>query len=75
MPFDGQNISALIYSITQTNPDPPSKLDPVVPGLFDFVISKALAKDPRQRYQSADDMGKDLEAFVEDMAGAKSYRR
>lgn len=74
-PFDGQNISALIYSITQTNPDPPSKLDPVVPGLFDFVISKALAKDPRQRYQNADDMGKDLEAFVEDMAGAKSYRR
>lgn len=74
-PFDGQNISALIYAITQTNPDPPSKLDPVVPGLFDFVISKALAKDPRQRYQNADDMGKDLEAFVEDMAGAKSFRR
>jgi serine/threonine-protein kinase len=74
-PFDGQNISALIYAITQTNPDPPSKLDPVVPGLFDFVISKALAKDPRQRYQNADDMGKDLEAFVEDMAGAKTYRR
>ncbi len=74
-PFDGQNISALIYSITQTNPDPPSKLDPVVPGLFDFVISKALAKDPHQRYQNADDMGKDLEAFVEDMSGAKAYRR
>lgn len=74
-PFDGQNISALIYSITQTNPDPPSKLDPVVPGLFDFVISKALAKDPRQRYQNAEDMGNDLAAFVEDMAGAKAYRR
>lgn len=74
-PFDGQNISALIYSITQTNPDPPSKLDPVIPGLFDFVIGKALAKDPRQRYQNADEMGKDLEAFVEDMAGAKTYRR
>lgn len=74
-PFDGQNISSLIYSITQTNPDPPSKLDPVVPGLFDFVISKALAKDPRQRYQTAEEMGKDLEAFVEDMAGAKAYRR
>jgi serine/threonine-protein kinase len=74
-PFDGQNISALIYAITQTNPSPPSKLDPVIPGLFDFVIGKALAKDPRQRYQNADEMGKDLEAFVEDMSGAKAYRR
>ncbi len=74
-PFDGQNISALIYAITQTNPDPPSKLDPVIPGLFDFVIGKALAKDPRQRYQNAEEMGKDLEAFVEDMSGAKAYRR
>jgi serine/threonine-protein kinase len=74
-PFDGQNISALIYAITQTNPNPPSKLDPVIPGLFDFVIGKALAKDPRQRYQNADEMGKDLEAFVEDMSGAKAYRR
>ena len=75
-PFDGQNISALIYSITQTNPDPPSRLDPAIPGLFDFVVSKALAKDPRQRYQNAEDMGNDLAAFVEDMAaGAKAYRR
>ena len=74
-PFDGQNISALIYSITQTNPEPPSKLDAAIPGLFDFVISKSLAKDPRQRYQNAEDMGNDLAAFVEDMAGAKAYRR
>jgi serine/threonine-protein kinase len=74
-PFDGQNISALIYSITQTNPEPPSKLDVAIPGLFDFVISKSLAKDPRQRYQNAEDMGNDLAAFVEDMAGAKAYRR
>ncbi len=74
-PFDGQNISALIYSITQTNPEAPSKLDPNIPGLFDMIIGRALAKDPRERYQSAEDMGKDLEAFVEDMAGAKSFRR
>lgn len=74
-PFDGQNISALIYAITQSNPSPPSKHDPVIPGLFDFVVNKALAKDPRQRYQTAEEMGKDLEAFVEDMAGAKNFRR
>jgi serine/threonine-protein kinase len=74
-PFDGPNISALIYAITQSNPAPPSKHDPVIPGLFDFVVNKALAKDPRQRYQTAEEMGKDLEAFVEDMAGAKNFRR
>ncbi|MBI3871786.1 MAG: protein kinase, partial [candidate division Zixibacteria bacterium] len=73
-PFNGESISALIYAITQTNPDPPSRIDPTIPGLFDLVIGRALAKDPRQRYQTAAEMAHDLGAFVEDMAPARSFR-
>jgi len=73
-PFAGENISALIYAITQTNPDPPSRIDANIPGLFDVVIAKALAKDPRERYQTAEDMAHDLAVFVEDLAGAKAFR-
>jgi serine/threonine-protein kinase len=72
-PFVGDNISALIYSITQTNPAAPSTVDTNVPGIFDVVISKALAKEPRERYQSADEMANDLRVFAEDLT-AKSYR-
>ncbi len=72
-PFIGDNISALIYSITQTNPAAPSAVDQNIPGIFDVVISKALAKEPRERYQSADEMANDLRVFAEDLT-AKSYR-
>lgn len=72
-PFLGDNISALIYSITQTNPPAPSTVDQNIPGIFDVVISKALAKEPRERYQSADEMANDLRVFAEDLT-AKSYR-
>jgi serine/threonine-protein kinase len=72
-PFSGDNISALIYSITQTNPPLPSTVDENIPGIFDVVIGKALAKEPRERYQSADEMANDLKVFAEDST-AKSYR-
>lgn len=72
-PFVGDNITALIYSITQTTPAAPSTVDENIPGIFDVVIKKALAKDPLERYQSADEMANDLKAFVEEMT-TKSFR-
>jgi serine/threonine-protein kinase len=73
-PFEGANISALIYAITQTNPEPPSSIDSSIPGLFDVVIGKALAKDPSRRYQNAEEMANDLAPFVDDRASAKGYK-
>ena len=73
-PFTGENISQLIYAVTQTEPEPPSTLDSTIPGLFDVIIGKALAKDRRERYQTAREMSQALNSFVEDLAGAKSYR-
>jgi serine/threonine protein kinase len=72
-PFAGNNISALIYSITQTDPAPPSTVDENIPGLFDMVVGRALAKDPLERYQSADQMAQDLKAFAQEMT-SPSYR-
>ena len=71
-PFSGENISALIYSITQTDPKPPSSLDENIPGIFDMVVSKALAKDPLARYQTAEQMAQDLKVFED--AAAPSYQ-
>jgi serine/threonine-protein kinase len=73
-PFIGENISQLIYAITQTNPDPPTKVDPNIPGLFDVIVNKALAKDRHTRYQTAKEFGNALRAFVDEIAGSKSFR-
>ena len=42
-------------------PKPPSKLRPDIPPELDMVVLRALAKDPDDRYQSAEEMDADLE--------------
>jgi len=64
-PFKGENITSLIYSILNHNPEKPSNVDHDIPLLFDNVISKALQKSPRERYQRAGEIMRDLSDFVE----------
>ena len=62
-PFSGQNITTVIYKIINENPIPPRELDATIhPGLS-YVISKALAKDPGERYQSCRDLAEDLKNY------------
>ncbi|KAA3631504.1 MAG: CHASE2 domain-containing protein [Calditrichaeota bacterium] len=64
-PFKGENITSLIYSILNSDPEKPSNLNPQIPLLFDHVISRALKKEPGERYQKASDLKNDLADFVE----------
>ncbi|KJU82740.1 hypothetical protein MBAV_005066, partial [Candidatus Magnetobacterium bavaricum] len=51
-PFEGNSIAALMHSITK-NPIPNIKdIDPKVPTCIANIISKMLAKDANNRYQS-----------------------
>jgi hypothetical protein len=50
----------VIYSILNTEPEPVSSLRADVPVELELIIAKALAKDPSERYQHADDLVKDL---------------
>jgi predicted Ser/Thr protein kinase len=62
-PFGGQNITTVIYKIINENPIPPRELDATIhPGLS-YVISKALAKNPDERYQSCRDLAEDLKNY------------
>jgi len=67
-PFKGENITSLIYTIINQEPDRPSDINPQIPLLFDHVIMKALQKDPSQRYQKAHEIAVDLKDFVESFA-------
>ncbi len=59
-PFDGESITTVMYRIVHESPRSLRDMLKDVPAGFDYIISKALAKDPEQRYQSCLEMAYDL---------------
>jgi len=60
VPFTGDTPVEIAMKHLSEVPDPPSKLRPNVPHDLDAVIMRAIAKDPDQRYGSAEEMEADL---------------
>ncbi len=62
-PFGGQNITTVIYKIINENPIPPRELDASIHAGLSYVISKALAKNPDERYQTCNELAEDLRNY------------
>ncbi len=62
VPFNGENVNAIMYQILNAVPTPLSSLNPAVPSMANFIIAKALAKSPGDRYHDAGEFANDLRA-------------
>ena len=62
-PFAGDNISTIMYRILNETPLNPSIVNARIPLAFDTIITKALAKRPEDRYQTAKEMARDLKNY------------
>jgi serine/threonine-protein kinase len=60
-PFDAETPLAILMKHVNDPLPPPRKVEPSIPKPFERVVLKALAKHPRQRYQSAGEMAEALE--------------
>ncbi len=61
VPFEGDSAVNVALRHVQEAPEPLTERNPLVPVALESVVMRALAKDPRQRYQSADEMGVELD--------------
>jgi serine/threonine protein kinase/WD40 repeat protein/tetratricopeptide (TPR) repeat protein len=64
--FPASDRLALLEQIRTRQPPRPRALDPRVPRDLETVVLKAIDKDPRRRYPSADDLAEDLRRFLAD---------
>lgn len=60
-PFSGKTVGALADGILNQRPVAPQRLNPELPAGAEAILTKALEKDPRLRYQSAADLRADLQ--------------
>jgi eukaryotic-like serine/threonine-protein kinase len=59
-PFEGETVTDVIVSINQRDPLPLARFAPNVPSELEWIINKALRRDPEERYQTAKEMLTDL---------------
>jgi len=67
--FGGENEYSILYKIVNEEPLPVLELRPELPKAFERILSKALAKDPSQRYQNNMDFAYDLRLALSSLKG------
>ncbi len=56
LPFQGKDTMSLLMSLATKDPEPPSSLDPGLPASFSNFVLELLAKDPKDRPGSAEEV-------------------
>jgi Tol biopolymer transport system component len=59
--FDGQTSSSVMAAVLATKPRPIEELVPLTPPALERIVSRCLAKDPEDRWQSARDVAAELQ--------------
>ncbi|HMG42020.1 MAG TPA: Stk1 family PASTA domain-containing Ser/Thr kinase [Acidimicrobiales bacterium] len=64
-PFQGDNAVAIAYKHVQEAPVSPRLIDPAIPDTLEAITLKCLAKNPANRYPSAQDLRADLTRYLQ----------
>jgi serine/threonine protein kinase len=66
-PFIGTSEKGILDTVRECRIDPPSKWNDRIPEALERIATRALARDPDERYQDAGDMHRDLERALADL--------
>lgn len=70
--FIADNEMAILQKVREWNPPPPSAANARISSRLDTIVMKAIEKDPDNRYQTADEMREELEAYLHAEKPSKS---
>jgi serine/threonine protein kinase len=59
-PFPGESVTAVSYKVLHTDAVPPRELNPALPAKLQNLILKCMAKNPAERYQTGEELARDL---------------
>ena len=63
-PFLAPTIPGIVHRVVYDEPEPPSRLVPGLPPDVERVLARALAKDPAERYPTAEAFAEDAEDLI-----------
>jgi Protein kinase domain len=64
-PFQGNSALTVSYKVVNRDPIPATVLETELPPALDYIIARAMAKDPAQRYQRGMEMALDIQDLRE----------
>ncbi len=65
--FEGADRHELLRQIAAAEPRPPRAADPAVPVELETIVLRAVAKDPGDRYATAQELADDLQRFLDNV--------
>ena len=65
--FEGEDTPQIFHAVANFQPPMPSRLNSEVPPMLDFVVERALKKDPAVRYQDAFELASDLRSALSEL--------
>jgi serine/threonine protein kinase len=74
-PFDGTSLGAVCAQILNAEPMPPSRHNPSVPEALDRIIARCLAKNPKDRFGSCEDLARALYPLARARTDAPAPKR
>ena len=67
--FAGADTPQIMHNVVHVEHEPPSRIKPELPSMLDFVVARALKKDPAVRYQDAYELSADLGNCLAELRG------
>jgi dienelactone hydrolase/tRNA A-37 threonylcarbamoyl transferase component Bud32 len=72
LPFIGDHEASILYTVVHEEPRPLKAIKPDIAPELQKIVSRALKKDPEERYSSAAEMGKDIKKYRDSLRAAET---